>query len=65
MELLGNKNAARGLAKKAGVPTVPGSEGLVSTEEQAIQIAKEIGFPVSYQSVGGWSGGRGNASGRE
>jgi acetyl-CoA carboxylase, biotin carboxylase subunit len=58
MQLLGDKNAARRLAKEAGVPTVPGSEGLVETEAQALAIAHEIGFPVLIKASAG-GGGRG------
>src|SRR5580692_11670277 len=45
MRLLGNKNEARKLAQKAGVPVVPGSEGLVTDEAQALRIATEMGYP--------------------
>ncbi|MCX7426912.1 MAG: acetyl-CoA carboxylase biotin carboxylase subunit [Planctomycetia bacterium] len=58
MQLLGDKNAARCLAKKAGVPTVPGSEGLVEGEAQAQRVAHEIGFPVLVKASAG-GGGRG------
>lgn len=58
MDLLGNKNAARGLAKQAGVPTVPGSEGLVRDENEAVTVAREIGFPVLIKASAG-GGGRG------
>src|SRR6476659_1556251 len=46
MRLLGNKNEARKLAQKAGVPVVPGSEGLIEDEAQALQLAHAMGFPV-------------------
>ena len=58
MRMLGDKNAARVLAKKAEIPTVPGSDGLVETEEQAVKIAHEIGFPVLIKASAG-GGGRG------
>jgi len=58
MQLLGDKNAARALAKKADVPTVPGSDGLVENEAQALVIAHEIGFPVLIKASAG-GGGRG------
>src|SRR3954453_20191194 len=45
MHRLGNKNEARKLAKAAGVPVVPGSEGLVNTEVEALQVARGMGFP--------------------
>src|SRR5438094_5819390 len=41
MRRLGNKNEARKLAKKAGVPVVPGSEGLITDEGMAISVAHE------------------------
>ncbi len=58
MNLLGDKNAARSMAKRVGVPTVPGSDGLVETERQALQIADEIGYPVLVKASAG-GGGRG------
>jgi acetyl-CoA carboxylase biotin carboxylase subunit len=58
MHLLGNKNEARKLAKKAGVPVVPGSEGLITTEAEALKVAHEMGFPVLIKAAAG-GGGRG------
>jgi acetyl-CoA carboxylase biotin carboxylase subunit len=58
MELLGNKNEARKLAQKAGVPVVPGSEGLIETDEQALKLAHRMGFPVLIKAAAG-GGGRG------
>lgn len=58
MNLLGNKNQARGMARKAGVPVVPGSEGLITNEKDAVRIAHEIGFPVLVKASAG-GGGRG------
>src|SRR5438128_12191266 len=46
MALLGNKNEARKLAKTAGVPVVPGSDGLIKNDAEALQLAHSIGFPV-------------------
>ncbi len=57
METLGNKVAVRKLAKKLGVPVVPGSEGAVTVEE-ALDMAFEMGFPVMLKAEGG-GGGRG------
>lgn len=44
--------------KEAGVPTVPGSDGLVQSEEEALDIADQIGFPVMIKATAG-GGGRG------
>lgn len=46
IEAFGLKHTARDLATKAGVPIVPGSKGLVKSEEEAVATAKELGFPV-------------------
>src|SRR5947207_6949020 len=45
MRKLGNTNEARKLAQSAGVPVVPGSEGLVTNENQALALAQAIGYP--------------------
>ena len=58
MARMGNKVEARNLAKASKVPLVPGSEGLVETENDALQVAHEIGFPVMIKAAGG-GGGRG------
>ena len=58
MRKLGDKNEARKLAREAKVPTVPGSDGLISDERQAIQVAHQIGFPVLIKASAG-GGGRG------
>src|SRR5215468_733651 len=58
MRLLGNKNEARKLAQKAGVPVVPGSEGLIKDEKEALRLAHSIGFPVLIKAAAG-GGGRG------
>ena len=58
MNMLGNKNEARGIARAAGVPVVPGSEGLIHNEQDAVRIAHEIGFPVLIKASAG-GGGRG------
>src|SRR5829696_9165061 len=46
MRKLGNKNEARKMAQAAGVPVVPGSEGLIQNENQALALAQGIGYPV-------------------
>ena len=58
MQAMGDKNAARGAARKAGVPVTPGSDGIVETESDAIKIAKKIGYPVMIKAAAG-GGGRG------
>ncbi len=58
MQRLGDKNSARALARAAGVPTVPGSDGLVTSEEDAVRIARSIGFPVLLKATAG-GGGKG------
>jgi acetyl-CoA carboxylase biotin carboxylase subunit len=58
MNALHDKALSRNLAKRAGVPTPPGSEGLVETEQDALAIAKKIGYPVMIKAVAG-GGGRG------
>ncbi|HEY4759240.1 MAG TPA: acetyl-CoA carboxylase biotin carboxylase subunit [Thermoguttaceae bacterium] len=58
MALVGDKNAARKLANQVNVPIVPGSDGLVENEAQAITLAHQIGFPVLIKASAG-GGGRG------
>lgn len=57
MRILGNKVQVRELAKKLGVPVVPGSDAAVSIPE-AREVAKEIGYPIMLKAEGG-GGGRG------
>ncbi|MDR0347392.1 MAG: ATP-grasp domain-containing protein, partial [Coriobacteriales bacterium] len=56
--LLGDKNAARTLMRKSGVPVVPGSEGHLASLEQAEAEASSIGYPVLIKATAG-GGGRG------
>lgn len=58
MNALGDKAISRALAKKAGVETPPGSDGIVENEKDALVIAKRIGYPVMIKAVAG-GGGRG------
>jgi len=58
ISLMGEKSVARDMAKKAGVPTVPGSPGLLTDLDHARMIAKEIGYPVLLKATAG-GGGRG------
>src|SRR5258705_4999288 len=46
MARLGDKNSARSLAREAKVPVVPGSQGLIDNDADAMRIAHEIGLPV-------------------
>ena len=55
---MGDKNAAREQAIKVGVPVSPGSDGVVNTEQEALRIAKKIGYPVMIKAIAG-GGGRG------
>jgi acetyl-CoA carboxylase biotin carboxylase subunit len=58
MAQLGDKNAARILAQRANVPVVPGSDGLITSADDALRFAHEVGFPVLIKAVAG-GGGRG------
>jgi acetyl-CoA carboxylase biotin carboxylase subunit len=55
---VGDKARARAIAMEAKVPVVPGSDGLVADEAEAIQVAQEIGYPVMIKATSG-GGGRG------
>jgi acetyl-CoA carboxylase, biotin carboxylase subunit len=58
IKLMGDKARARRAMKKAGLPMLPGSDGPVDSEEKALKIAKDIGYPVIIKAVAG-GGGRG------
>ncbi len=58
MLALGDKVQCKNLAKKAKVPTVPGSDGAVDDEKEALKIATKIGYPVIIKAAAG-GGGRG------
>jgi len=58
MTALEDKAVSRALAKRAGVPTPPGSEGIVANEQEALSTARKIGYPVMIKAVAG-GGGRG------
>ncbi len=58
IELLGNKSRAKETMKRAGVPVVPGSDGLIYSKEQAINLAEQIKYPVMLKASAG-GGGRG------
>ena len=56
--LLGDKAQAKEIAKKAGCPVIPGSDGVVSNIKDAIEISKKLGFPIFIKAVAG-GGGKG------
>lgn len=58
MEKLGDKINSKIVAKEVGVPTIPGVERAIASEEEALQIAKECGYPVMIKAAAG-GGGRG------
>ncbi|QEL15148.1 acetyl-CoA carboxylase biotin carboxylase subunit [Limnoglobus roseus] len=58
MDAVGNKEKGKQLAKKAKVPTVPGSDGLVTSDEEALKFAHQVGYPVLIKASAG-GGGRG------
>jgi len=58
MAKVGDKNSARALAREAGVPCVPGSDGIIANETDAVRIARQIGFPVLLKATAG-GGGKG------
>ncbi|WP_425639251.1 acetyl-CoA carboxylase biotin carboxylase subunit [Algoriphagus yeomjeoni] len=55
---MGDKATAKATMKAAGVPTIPGSEGILETMEQGIKLANEMGYPVILKATAG-GGGRG------
>jgi len=58
MAMLGDKSSARDLARKCGVPIVPGSPGPVTSDDETRAISREVGFPVMVKASAG-GGGRG------
>ncbi|MEW5421335.1 acetyl-CoA carboxylase biotin carboxylase subunit [Amorphus sp. 3PC139-8] len=58
IEAMGDKITSKIKAKEAGVSTVPGSAGIISSPEEAVEIAREIGFPVMIKASAG-GGGKG------
>ena len=58
MELLGDKVQARKLAQKSRVSIVPGSEGIIKNETEALKLANKLGYPVMIKAAAG-GGGRG------
>ena len=58
IRVMGDKSTARDTMKAAGVPTVPGSDGLIADEAEGIEVARQVGFPVMIKATAG-GGGRG------
>jgi acetyl-CoA carboxylase, biotin carboxylase subunit len=58
IRLMGDKARARRVMKKAGVPILPGSDGPIESEEKALKLAKDIGYPIIVKATAG-GGGRG------
>ncbi|MEK0180135.1 MAG: acetyl-CoA carboxylase biotin carboxylase subunit [Oscillatoriales cyanobacterium] len=58
MRAMGDKSTAKETMQRVKVPTVPGSEGLLADEKEALSIAREIGYPVMIKATAG-GGGRG------
>jgi acetyl-CoA carboxylase, biotin carboxylase subunit len=58
IRLMGDKARARRVMKKAGVPVLPGSDGPIDSEDRALKLAKDIGYPVIVKATAG-GGGRG------
>lgn len=58
INIMGDKSVAKDTVRKAGVPIVPGSDGPVGSEAEAVKNARKIGYPVIIKAVAG-GGGRG------
>lgn len=58
IQKMGTKDVARETMKEAGVPVVPGSNGIIADEEDGLKVAKQIGFPVIIKATAG-GGGKG------
>ena len=56
--MFGNKSKAKEIAQQANVPVIPGSEGEVETEGEALKLARKIGYPIMIKASAG-GGGRG------
>src|SRR5499427_8932109 len=50
IKAMGDKAVARETARKAGVPVTPGSNGLIDTEQEALRVAKQIGYPIMIKA---------------
>lgn len=58
IRMMGDKAMARKIAAEAGVPIIPGSQGVVETEDDALRVADQLGFPVILKAAAG-GGGKG------
>ncbi|HEY6765857.1 MAG TPA: acetyl-CoA carboxylase biotin carboxylase subunit [Candidatus Sulfotelmatobacter sp.] len=58
MRLMGEKEKARDAMKQAGVPILPGSDGIIASEDEAVEWGRQVGFPVIVKASAG-GGGRG------
>ena len=58
ISLMGDKVAAKQAARDLGIPVVPGSDGAITSDDQAIRTAKSVGFPILIKAAAG-GGGRG------
>ena len=58
IEKMGIKDIARQTMEKAGVPIVPGSEGVIQSDQEALELAEEIGYPIIVKATAG-GGGKG------
>src|ERR1700680_1311508 len=63
IRLIGDKARARRVMKKAGIPVLPGSDGPIDSEEKALKLAKDLGYPGIVKATAG-GGGRGMRVGR-
>ncbi len=58
IRMMGDKSMARKIAQEAGVPVIPGSEGILDSADEALKVAEELGFPVILKAAAG-GGGKG------
>src|SRR5438270_10880789 len=56
IRLMGEKEKARAAMKKAGVPILPGSDGIIASEGEALEWARQVGFPVIITASAGGGG---------
>src|SRR5215475_9865475 len=56
IRMMGDKIEAKATAKRLGIPVVPGSDGAITNEAQAIKLAKQMGFPVLIKAAAGGGG---------